>query len=135
MHNVPPLKYNEALSQIAQSWAQTLGKTQKLQHSPAHWRKYKNAPVGENLCYLFNVPLTGEKLIDTWYSESKKHDFSLDRQQETQNFTQMIWKESKEVGFGRVKASNGEWWYGVAMYLPSGNIVGHYAENVLPSTF
>lgn len=105
---------------------------QKLQHSPAHWRKYKNAQLGENLAYLFNTPMTGEKMVDMWYAESIQHDYTLDKQQESSNFTQMIWKGSKEVGYGRIRAPNGEWWYGVAMYMPSGNIVGTYAQNVYP---
>ena len=66
LHNVPPLAFNENLSKIAQQWADSLGKTQKLEHSPLNWRKYKNVPLGENLAYLFNSPLTGQKMIDMW---------------------------------------------------------------------
>lgn len=134
LHDCPPLKYNENLAKIAQNWAETLGKMQKLQHSPTHWRRFNNAVLGENLCYVYNTRLTGEKMMDIWYAESKIHNFSLDKQVDSQNFTQMIWKNSREVGFGRVKGASGDWWYGVAIYMPSGNIVGHYAENVPPIT-
>ncbi|CAF0971827.1 unnamed protein product [Brachionus calyciflorus] len=132
LHNCPPLKYSSNLAKIAQSWADTLGKMQKLQHSPTHWRRFNNSVLGENLCYLFNSRLTGEKMMDIWYAESKAHNFSLDKQVDSQNFTQMIWRNSREVGFGRVKGTNGDWWYGVAIYMPSGNVVGHFAENVPP---
>lgn len=127
---MPPLKYNENLSKIAQSWAETMGKMQKMQHSPPNWRRYKSNQLGENLAYSFNSPLTGEKMIDMWYAESMKHDYTLDKQEASQNFSQLIWKNSKEVGFGRVKSANGDTWYGVAMYLPSGNMVGYYGQNV-----
>lgn len=130
IHNVPPLKYNENLSKIAQSWAETMGKMQKMQHSPPNWRKYKSNQLGENLAYLFNAPLTGEKMIDMWYAEAVKHDFTLDKQEASQNFSQLVWKGSKEVGFGRVKSANGDTWYGVAMYMSAGNIVGYYGQNV-----
>ena len=63
---------------------------QKMQHSPPNWRKYKSNQLGENLAYLFNSPLTGEKMIDMWYSESMKHDFTLDKQEASQNFSQLI---------------------------------------------
>lgn len=133
MHNVPPLVYNENLAKIAFSWADTLSRMQKLQHSPTHWRRYKGALLGENLCYVYNMRLTGEKMMDTWYAESKKHNFSMDKQQpDTQNFSQMIWKRSREVGYARMKAVNGDWWYGVALYSPSGNRDGQFSENVPP---
>jgi hypothetical protein len=134
LHNAPPLKYNDSLAKIAQEWAEELAKTQKLQHSPPNWRQYKNVPLGENIAYLFNFPMTGEKMIDMWYSESITHDYSLDHQPHSEQFSQMIWKGSNEVGFGRVRGPNGEWWYGVGIYMPQGNIIGYYAQNVLPPT-
>lgn len=81
-----------------------------------------------------NVTLTGESMIEMWYAESSKHDYSADSQQQSSNFSQLVWKASKEVGFGRIKITPGNSWYGVAVYMPAGNVLGHYGANVNPPT-
>jgi hypothetical protein len=115
---------------MAEEWAEMMAKNEKLYHSPVDWRVYKKTILGENVCLVGNMSLTGEKMVDLWYAESQKHDYALDHQEYTQNFSQMIWKQSKEVGFGRFK--NGDTWYGVALYTPPGNITGEYVSNVSP---
>ena len=70
-----------------------------------------------------------------WYDEIKDHHFDLDSQPGTGNlnisfcfyslknnlflghFTQLVWKNSKEVGFGVAKANDGSF-YAVANYFP-----------------
>lgn len=49
------------------------------------------------------------------------------------SFTQLVWKGTKEVGFGIAKNQDGVYFF-VAEYLPSGNIRGQYETNVLPLT-
>lgn len=135
LHNVPPLEYNENLSKIAQKWADNLAKTQQMQHSPENWRRYNGVPLGENLAYLYGQPLTGAKMSEMWYSEISKHDFSYDDQPDTQHFTQLVWRDTREVGFGRAKAQNGNWYYGVALYLPCGNQPGAFRNNIFPPAY
>jgi hypothetical protein len=50
--------------------------------------------------------------------------------QNSGSFTQLVWRESREVGFG--VAGAGANIYIVALYYPGGNIVGSYVQNVLP---
>ena len=95
MHKVPALQYNDNLSKIAQTWADTLAKTQQMQHSPENWRRYNGQVLGENLAYIYGQPLTGTKMTEMWYSEESRHDYSLDEQTETQRFTQMVKKNQK----------------------------------------
>jgi len=47
------------------------------------------------------------------------------------HFTQVIWKGSQEAGFGRAKAADNAW-YVVGRYLPAGNFLGQYKENIPP---
>ena len=51
--------------------------------------------------------------------------------EEINNFTQLIWKNTKEVGFGYSIDKKGNF-YAVANYFPCGNIKGQYQNNVLP---
>lgn len=48
-----------------------------------------------------------------------------------ENFTQLVWKSTKEVGFGVSLSPNGSY-YIVANYYPAGNNVNKLKENVLP---
>ena len=49
-------------------------------------------------------------------------------QKDTNNFTQLIWKSTKFVGFG-CSNFNGKYCY-VALYYPAGNILGEFTDNV-----
>jgi len=151
-HNAPPLQYSEDLSMYAQYWAENMAKTNRLVHSPPEWRlKFNNEPLGENVVLTNGFNLTGKgefllidflKIIysnclclifkgmsDMWYGESYKHAF-LDLQKDTKSFTQMVWINSRMVGFGKAQAADGKW-YGCAHYYPEGNIPGQFRNNVL----
>mgnify|MGYP002789180970 CR=1 FL=1 len=39
LHNAPPLRYSEELGRIAQSWAEKMAQTKRIQHSPSNWRQ------------------------------------------------------------------------------------------------
>jgi hypothetical protein len=64
-----------------------------------------------------------------WYDEIKDHNFNMDHQSGTGHFTQLVWKTTKEVGFGVARASDGSF-YGVANYYPAGNLIGTFVKNV-----
>ena len=38
--------------------------------------------------------------VARWYDEISMHDFEQEYQEETGHFTQIVWKNSKEIGFG-----------------------------------
>ncbi|XP_018647478.1 uncharacterized protein Smp_200460 [Schistosoma mansoni] len=44
----------------------------------------------------------------------------------------MIWKKTKKVGFGFTKSDVGNTIFVVGHYLPAGNKITEYQENVLP---
>lgn len=81
---------SDNLSKIAQTWADTLAKTQQMQHSPENWRRYNGQILGENLAYIYGQPLSGAKMTEMWYAEESRHDYSRDEQPDTQRFTQMV---------------------------------------------
>lgn len=47
----------------------------------------------------------------------------------TGHFTQVVWKGSKEVGFGKAHGKDGRVVV-VGNYHPPGNVMGHFEENV-----
>ena len=71
-------------------------------------------------------------MTDAWYNEGEKYDYQNRRsyQSGTGHFTQIVWKNSTEVGFAQAEGSSMN--FAVAMYYPAGNFLGEYADNVLP---
>ena len=61
-----------------------------------------------------------------WYDEIKDYSYSKATFiPGTGHFTQVVWKDSKEVGFGVAQASDGSF-YAVANYFPAGNWSGEF---------
>jgi len=85
-----------------------------------------------------DIILEPEKLMDKWYCENKKYNFIEPIELENNNFTQMIWKNSKRFGIGYyfTKTKDDEKnletkkYYYVALYYPAGNIPGEYKGNI-----
>lgn len=98
-HGAEPLQYCETLAVYSQHWAEYIARIAKIIHSTPEWRKkYNGEALGENLISTNGFKITGKGLSDMWYSESFKHNFTEEMQQETKSFTQMIWNGSKQVG-------------------------------------
>ena len=88
--------------------------------------------LGENLYINYQGLFDVEKICKDWYDEKNKYDFSKNKYQKgTGHFTQMIWKETKAVGFGWDISSKNNKFYFLAYYYPAGNEVGKFKENVL----
>ncbi|KAG7314644.1 hypothetical protein KOW79_021947 [Hemibagrus wyckioides] len=127
-HGAPPLTLDPNLNQSAQAWAQNLLSIKTLKHS--------NTKVGENLYYTYSSPpkkVPGRAAVDSWYNEIKKYDFNKPGFiSGTGHFTQVVWKDSKQLGVGM--ATDGTTTFVVGQYLPAGNIsnAGYFEKNVLP---
>ena len=124
-HHVPPLTLNKDLCKIAQGYANKLISTHSFKHSK---NKYKGNDIGENLYTCKNKEATGEMATTSWYDEIKDHNFRKDFQSSTGHLTQLVWKNTQEVGFGI--ASKGGVYVVVANYYPPGNTLGLFHENV-----
>lgn len=125
------VELNEQLSTIAQRWAGTMARTGKLEHSPVELRNYGRQTLGENYAAFFQTEITGDRMIKRWLKEGRKYDFGTDGRRDTENFTQLVWRGTQEIGVGRARSEDGNWWYGVVVFDPPGNIPNKYAENVL----
>ena len=127
MHHVPPLKLNKEICIISENYAKILA-TQKncLEHSD---NEYKGKELGENVYCSYGMEVNGSTVVKKWYDEINKYNFNEDWQSGCGHFTQVIWKDSKEVGFGKCKDKNG-FTYVVANYFPAGNYIGFFKFNV-----
>lgn len=126
-HHVGNLVLNDELCEIAQRYAEYMARTGNFAHSNG---QYNGDNMGENLFACYGMRITGEMMTDDWYDEVKQYDFNNPGfVNGTGHFTQVVWKGSKEVGFGFAQAKDG-YYYGVANYYPAGNYLGEFDSNV-----
>ncbi|KAK4872975.1 hypothetical protein RN001_015004 [Aquatica leii] len=127
-HGVAPLKLNKDMCAVSQSWANVLIQKSTLEHS-------NNQKYGENIYCMStsdpNFSLKGDDAVKSWYEEIKVHKFGTEpKSLSSGHFTQVVWKESTELGVGFAKV-NGKFIV-VANYYPPGNVIGSFAQNVPP---
>lgn len=128
-HGVPPLKLNKQICKISQRWADTLASRGKITHS-------QNREYGENIFSVItsdpNYTVNGKDPVNSWYEEIKVHTFGVEPNSlQSGHFTQVIWKESQELGVAFAKGRDGKFVV-VANYSPPGNVIGSFARNVPP---
>jgi pathogenesis-related protein 1 len=110
---VSPLTWSEELAARAQEWAQTLLESGQLSHHP-------NSAYGENLFDITGAHAPAAQVVDQWASESKNYDYNSNRCNGTcGHYTQIVWRDTKEVGCGVARGSQREVW--VCEYNPPGN--------------
>ena len=118
-HGAPPLIINEEINKIAQQYAEHLASIDTIVHST---NQLNGERIGENIYWCCGTQIDGAEMTTSWYDEIAEYDFNNPGfQKGTSNFTQVIWKDSKEVGFGYAQSATGAY-FGVANYLPCGNI-------------
>ena len=122
-HGIPPLTWSAALAAYAQEWADSLANTNdcQLKH-----RDNREKGYGENIF----AASPGFKPLDAsigWYNEIKNYTYSKidDSNSNAWHYTQMIWKNTKEVGLGVATCPNGNVLI-VANYNPAGNYSGEF---------
>ena len=125
LHNSPHLKINSDLSKLAKESANKISRKETFTKNI-----YNGQYLGENVYIYKGITLEAENICNEWYNEIQNYDKSLNKyQKNTGHFTQMIWKETKEIGCG-YKRNEGIY-YVVVYYYPAGNTLGDFKDNVL----
>lgn len=118
-HCVPPLTWSAELAAAAQKWA---GKCW-IGHDT------KRGSVGENIAW--GGERTAASAVDAWYEEVDDYDHRRPGfASSTAHFTQMIWRDTKQIGCGVAKCYLGTVRVWVCRYAPAGNWRGKYPQNV-----
>ena len=129
-HHVGNLVLSKDLCNIAQKYAESLARSGNFAHSS---NTYNGNPLGENLFACYGMKITGKTMTDDWYNEINDYNFNRPGfTSGTGHFTQVVWKGSKQVGFGYAQARDG-YYYGVANYYPAGNYMNEFEDNVFPA--
>ena len=118
----PALKWSDSLAADAKSWAEHLAQLGKLEHATGTGQ-------GENLSYRSDSrgpsAISTVDLLSGWVNEKNNwHGGPLTNSNwyATGHYTQMVWKNTKEVGCATATAGNSI--YLVCRYSPPGNYMG-----------
>ena len=136
-HAASSLTVLKDLSTLCQKTVDNCKKIGGLQHGDLRFDD--GTWVGQNL-FLSSWAPTGTYVADDWYSEIENYDYTAADEKgiiSSGHFTQMVWKSSKQIGcavtVGPWKTYSDAYYVG-CNYLPVGNILGHFSENVSPPT-
>jgi len=133
-HGAPALTLDDTLVDYAKSRAALMSTEEGLNHGHAGLDKR----YGENLYWgggTGSAPEGVPAAADNWYSEIKAYNFDDPSASDFDlvgHFTQLVWKATTKVGFGRVSGKGSKYYetYVVANFLVPGNMEGQFAENV-----
>lgn len=122
----PPLLWSEALANDAAAWAENMASKDQIYHSKNNTREGQ----GENL-YMTTATdrkHSGRNASQAWYEEIKLYTYAPINSGANDfaaigHYTQMIWKNTTEVGMALAVSKSGAT-YVVARYSPPGNFVG-----------
>ncbi|KAI1191827.1 CAP domain-containing protein [Nemania serpens] len=120
--------YREAHNASSVVWNRTLASFAKdYLDSAACAFAHSGGPYGENLALGY---ANATASVEAWGDEGAKYNFGKPGFTEaTGHFTQLVWKNTSDVGCGR-RLCGAKGWYLVCEYWPRGNVVGAFAGEV-----
>ncbi|XP_031550425.1 Golgi-associated plant pathogenesis-related protein 1-like [Actinia tenebrosa] len=133
IHHSPPLNWSDSLADQAQAIVDSMARGGSFSSG----QRNMAVNLGQNLAKLAGFMTcddAGEIATNLWYSQAKNYSYSDPRlNADTDTFTQVVWKDSKELGVGcaRTPTNQSGPVYIVALYRPAGNIPRMLRQNVL----
>ena len=129
-HNAQELTENEDLSEMAETTAKEIIENEnKYEYQD---NIYNSMYVGENI--IITNSKNAEDIFNLMLKEGKNYDFNSNNfSKETGHFTQMIWKETTDIGFGFWENKNkndANKYCSVILYYPTGNVLGEFSKNI-----
>jgi glioma pathogenesis-related protein 2 len=136
-HKTPVLNVSQSLNASAQKYADQLAVKGVFEHSGM-------PGIGENLFVLhttapaINSSNLAKHAVKSWYDEASLYNYnSPDFSHQTGHFTQIVWKDSTQIGCGisqgasTIKGTRYNSFYVACHYNPPGNVMRQFASNVL----
>ncbi len=130
---VPALHYSTALEASAQAWAEHLKARNRCQ--PQH--SAPRGKYGENLYWASAIrwsdgrrevqKVTPQMVVESWAGERADYDYADNRCKPGKvcgHYTQVVWKDTREVGCGHAVCQDSKDQIWVCQYAPPGNVIG-----------
>nr|MBL0722109.1 DUF4214 domain-containing protein [Sulfurovaceae bacterium] len=115
-----PMSWSDEITTSAQAYADILGANGEMKHDK------NNNKYGENLA-ISSGSMSYKGATSMWYEEKQYYTYGDGFKSETGHYTQIIWKNSIELGCGSSILQSGDFKGGtivVCRYSPAGNYNG-----------
>ncbi|MCI5207715.1 MAG: SCP-like extracellular [Candidatus Electrothrix sp. ATG2] len=124
---IPSLTWSNTLAHAAQNWADQLARSScRLRQSRAGYGEnlYRASPKKYSNGIKKIQEISDQSVVNTWVNEGKNYNYTRNSCPEgCGNYTQIIWKDTTEVGCGMALCSDkAQIW--VCNYSPAGNVIG-----------
>ena len=123
------IKLNDKLTQIAQKTADNFD---ILEETNFQIKNYNNKPLGINYEKFNDDNLKIKDICEKWIMEGNKKQ--IKNFSKIKHFTQIVWKNTKEIGIGYSELNNKEKIL-VILYYPAGNIFEEFDKNIPKGIF
>ncbi|KAK9070685.1 hypothetical protein SSX86_011087 [Deinandra increscens subsp. villosa] len=111
--------WNATVADYAQNYANQRIADCNLVHS--------GGPYGENLAEGSGTFTAGTAAVNLWVAEKTYYDHTTNTCASGHvcgHYTQVVWRNSDQLGCARVQCTNNGWWFVICSYYPPGNYVG-----------
>ena len=123
-HDSPNLKENIELNRLADECANNYLLNQRNKNNI-----YDGKYCGENI--IISDSKDPKIIFGKWSKESENYDFKKKHfEKNALHFTQIIWKETNEIGIGIANDVVNKKYCAVVLYYPLGNTLGEFSKNV-----
>jgi pathogenesis-related protein 1 len=115
---LPPLVWSAELAKFSQEWANKLIATNQFKH-------YPNNNYGENLIFSQGKRMSPSSVVKLWGDEGRDYNPQTNSCKPggmCGHYTQLVWRNTKQVGCAMAKSGNKEVW--ACNYDPPGNYIG-----------
>ena len=126
-YNLPLLSKNEELNDMASKYAESLVENKGKFINTSNI--YNGQLVGENI--IISESKKAEDVFNMITKEKNSYDYKKNKFSKLAgHFTQMIWKETTDIGIGFMEDKENKKYYSVILYYPTGNCLGQFKKNV-----
>ena len=123
-YNSPDLLEDNNLNIEAKEYANNI-----LSNEPQKSNVYANGLYGENIIVIDKKEET--TIFNKWADEEKNYDFTKKKySKDASHFTQIIWKETRNIGIGFSYDVFNKIYCIVVLYNPPGNTLGKFEMNI-----
>ncbi|OTB01316.1 hypothetical protein M426DRAFT_323585 [Hypoxylon sp. CI-4A] len=125
-YNASTVRWNSTLESFASSYLQA--HSTRDDNDEKCNMHHSGGPYGENLALGCS---DATSCVDMWASEVAEYDYGDPGFGETTgHFTQLVWRDTTDVGCGAKLCPGNGGWYLACEYWPRGNIIGAFADEV-----
>ncbi|KAL4555898.1 hypothetical protein LXL04_038530 [Taraxacum kok-saghyz] len=124
---VENITWNATVAAYAENYANQRIEDCNLIHS--------DGPYGENLA-AGSGDFTGTAAVNLWVAEKTHYDHDTNSCASGEvcgHYTQVVWRNSSQLGCARVQCTNNGFWFIICSYYPRGNIIGQSPFSELDS--